>query len=190
MNVYDFDQTIFFPDSSYSFTFRYLKKHPLVALICAPATALFGLLYLFRLVSKERFKEKIFAYVRYIKDVDAEIARFWDETGGRKMCAWYLNQRREDDVIVSASPDFMVRPMAERLGITLIATDMDKRTGKIRGRNCHGEEKVRRFREVFPDAEIDNFYSDSLTDTPMARLAKNAYIVYSKGRKQKPWPDI
>ena len=43
--------------------------------------------------------------------------------------------------------------------------------------NCHGEEKVRRFREVYGDAQIDEFYSDSLHDTPLAKEAKRAFLV-------------
>ena len=187
MNVYDFDQTIFYPDSSYCFTLWYLKKHPLAALICAVPTAVFSLLYLLKLVTKERFKEKIFAYVRYIDDIDAELKRFWEEKE-HKLCAWYLEQRREDDVIVSASPDFMVRPIAEKLGFRLIATDMDKKTGRIRGRNCDSDEKLRRFRLVYPEAEVESFYSDSLSDAPMAGIARRAYLVRGKGQRIVPWP--
>lgn len=189
MNVYDFDQTIFYPDSSYSFTNWYLNRHPLVGIVSAPVTALYGIFYLSRLVSKESFKEKIFAYVRYIDDIDSEIQRFWDEYEHR-LCKWYLRQRRDDDLIISASPEFVIRPIAERLGIDFIATDMDRKTGKIYGRNCSGEEKVRRFRERFPDAKVEAFYSDSLSDTPMAKVAEKAYRVIDKGQKLIPWPNI
>jgi phosphoserine phosphatase len=51
--------------------------------------------------------------------------------------------------------------------------------------NCHGEEKVRRYREAFGDAPIDEFYSDSYSDTPLAKLAAKAYLV--KGDKRLPW---
>ena len=189
MNVYDFDQTIFYPDSSYCFTLWYIKKHPLVGLLCAPAAALFSLLYLFRLVPKERFKEKIFAYLRYIDDIDSEILRFWKENEYR-LCPWYLEQRRDDDVIVSASPDFLVRPICEKLGVELIATDMDRNTGRIRGRNCDSDEKLRRFRVLYPDGKISGFYSDSLSDAPLAGIAERAYLVKGKGCKVSPWPNM
>ena len=80
-----------------------------------------------------------------------------------------------------------MRPAAERLGVWLIATPMDKRTGKIEGRNCHDEEKVRRFRAEYPGAEVEEFFSDSLSDTPMARLAKRAFLV-KRGGVLTPWP--
>ena len=63
---------------------------------------------------------------------------------------------------------------------------MDKKTGKIIGNNCHDKEKVRRFYERFPDGHTENFYSDSLSDTPMAEIADNAFLV--KKGVLSPWP--
>ena len=76
--------------------------------------------------------------------------------------------------------------MAAELGVGLIATPMDKHSGKILGENCHDTEKVRRFREQYPDGHTERFYSDSLSDTPMAEIADEAFLV-SKG-KLSPWP--
>ena len=72
------------------------------------------------------------------------------------------------------------------LGVGLIATPMDKHTGKILGENCHDTEKVRRFQEQYPGEHTECFYSDSLSDTPMAELADRAFLV-TKG-KLSPWP--
>ena len=67
---------------------------------------------------------------------------------------------------------------------------MDKHTAKIDGLNCHGKEKVRRFYKEFPeDTVVENFYSDSLTDTPLAKLADKAYLIVDKGQTPVPWPD-
>ena len=64
---------------------------------------------------------------------------------------------------------------------------MDIHSGKISGENCHDEEKVRRFYEVYPDGEIDAFYSDSLADTPLASIAKHAFLV--KKGIMSAWPN-
>ena len=37
------------------------------------------------------------------------------------------------------------------------------------------------------EAEVAAFYSDSLADTPMARLAREAWLV--KGDALSPWPE-
>jgi phosphoserine phosphatase len=110
---------------------------------------------------------------------------FWDEHR-KNIAPWYLEQKRADDVIISASPEFLLRPISEELGVRLIATDMEPYTGRIRGRNCHDQEKVRRLRAAFPGETVEAFYSDSLSDTPMAEIAQHAFLV--KGDQRIPWP--
>lgn len=56
-----------------------------------------------------------------------------------------------DVVIVSASPEIYLRPLAERLGVTaLLSTCLEVEgdffTGRLLGANVRGEEKVRRLR--------------------------------------------
>ena len=103
------------------------------------------------------------------------------------MNAWYLARRRESDVVSSASPEFLLRPVAEQLGFRLMASRVDRYSGWTLGENNHGEEKVRRLRREYPGLEIAEFYSDSLSDTPLARLAERAFIV--KGQRLEPWPE-
>lgn len=189
MNVYDFDKTIFYPDSSVTFVRWELKRHPLIFLRCLPLALWRGLLYLLRLISKEQLKEGAMRFIRYLPDIDADLKLYWDEHESW-ICPWYLKQRKPDDLVISASPEFVVKPMTDRLGIRLIATNMDKHTAMIDGLNCHGEEKVRRFYKEFPkDTCVENFYSDSLTDTPLALVAERAYLIVDKGQRPVPWPD-
>ena len=68
----------------------------------------------------------------------------------------------------------------------LIATNIDKHTGKFTGNNCYGEEKVVRFYEKFGNIEPASFYSDSLSDTPMAEISKKSYLI--KNDKVLDWP--
>lgn len=58
-----------------------------------------------------------------------------------------------------------------------MASRVDRKTGLYSGINCHGKEKVRRFYEVFKNEKIDEFYSDSYSDTPLAEIAQKAHIV-------------
>ena len=39
----------------------------------------------------------------------------------------------------------------------------------------------------YPNTQIDKFYSDSLSDTPLAELARAAFLV--KGSQILPWPE-
>jgi phosphoserine phosphatase len=149
-----------------------------------PAMAWSGIRYALGISKKEDFKERLFAVVRYIPDMRSFLEDFW-AVYERKLSDWYLRQKSGSDVIVSASSRFALEPICRKLGVNLIATEVDARTGRFYSPNCHGEEKVRRFRLVYPDAEIDFFYSDSLTDAPLARLAKKAFLV--RKEKLSPW---
>ena len=186
MNTYDFDETIFNPDSSFAFIMFCWKKFPCKMLRTLPAVALKALAYRLDKSKAKELKEKLFAFLPTVKDIDAIVDEFWacHQEGIGK---WYLDQKKEDDIIISASPEFLLKPIAEQLGVRLIATPMDKYTGKICGLNCHDSEKVRRFYETYPDAHTEEFYSDSLSDTPMAMIADKAFMV-RKG-VLSPWPN-
>lgn len=185
MNTYDFDQTIFNPDSSFCFVMYCLRHYPRAVLQALPATGYVGLQKLLKHADTKELKEKIFSFLPYLESVDRIVEEFWEEYRGN-LAPWYLARKRPDDVILSASPDFLLRPICEELGVHLIATPMDPYTGRIRGLNCHDEEKVRRFRLEYPDQRPESFYSDSLADAPMAALAEHAYLV-RKGLVE-PWP--
>jgi len=90
-------------------------------------------------------------------------------------------------VIVTASPDILVRPFARGLGVdTLIGTklafdDAGCVTGAIVGQNCRGPEKVRRLREAFGDqVTLAAAYGDTAGDHDMLRLAdEQGYRVFT-----------
>lgn len=186
MNVYDFDKTIYDGDSTVDFISWCIKKKPLLLFKLFAGVPAFGA-YLCKQCEKTQFKEKFYRFLLGIPDSALWVEAFW-ELHADNIKDWYLRQQREDDVIISASPEFLLRPICKRLGIhTLIASQVDPDTGMYLGKNCHGEEKVRRFRKAFHDAEIDAFYSDSLSDAPMANLAKTAYLV--TGDTVLPWTE-
>ena len=173
INVYDFDKTILPYDSTEAFSLFCLRRHPramLSALRAVPYAALMPL----RIVTKTRAKEVFYSFLAALEDVDAEVEAFWAENL-KNINAWYLAQRRPDDLVISASPEFLLRPAAEALGFRLIASRVDKRSGWTLGLNCHD-----------PEVEIAEFYSDSLSDAPLARIAERAFIV--KGSVLSPWP--
>ncbi|MGI5976527.1 MAG: haloacid dehalogenase-like hydrolase [Candidatus Limivicinus sp.] len=186
MNTYDFDETIYIRDSSVAFYFDCLRKYPAAVVRTFPGTLWAAFRHAFGCIDTRTLKEQLFSFLRFIENIDAVVADFWS----RKFCLvgeWYLKQRKDDDVIISASPEFLLKPAAEKLNVRLIATDMDKKTGHIQGKNCHDSEKVRRFYERFPEGHTEEFYSDSLSDSPMAGIADRAYIV--KKGSLSPWPE-
>ena len=129
---------------------------------------------------------EIFLSLKGIKNIDKKIEEFWLRNE-KKIKQWYLNQKNKEDVVISASPEWLLSPIINKLGINLIATKVNKETGRFNSLNCYGKEKVKRFKEKFPNVEIENFYSDHHSDTPMFLISKNAWIV--KGEKIEKWTD-
>lgn len=186
-NVYDFDKTIVYPDSTEQF-FRFcLRRHPGL-LRYAPVQACGLLRWHFQLhYSKTQAKADFYRFLRGLPDWQEEVRLFWLEPRMR-LKPWFLERVRPEDIVVSASPEFLLRPVVrERLGLRLVASRVDPLTGRTTGENCHGEEKVLRLRAACGDVEIGTFYSDdAVNDAPLARLAREAILV--KGDELLPWP--
>ena len=92
-------------------------------------------------------------------------------------------------VIVTASPEIMVRPFARALGAemligTRLALDQAGRvTGRLVGLNCRGPEKVQRLKAAFgEDITLAAAYGDTSGDREMLRLAEVKGYRMFKGR--------
>lgn len=179
MRVFDFDGTIYDGESSVDF-FKYtLRRHP--------KNIRFLPRVLYMLSRYKRLKvspdELLTALERYgaeflssIEDINAEITSFWDRNE-HKIKQFYLNDRRPDDVILSASPDFLINEAARRLGISsVIASKFDLENAKVIDL-CYHTNKCRRFRAAFPEAKIDEFYTDSENDSAVFELADKVFMV-------------
>ncbi len=184
MNVFDFDKTIYDGDSSLDFWFFCLKKDFRLARFF-PRQIFGAILYAARRISKEEFKSRFFTFFAGISDINAFVREFWN-ANERKIKPWYKEMQKDDDCVISASPEILLSEICTRLGIkNLIATKVDSQTGRLVGKNCHSEQKCAAFREKFKNAEIGAFYSDSKSDEPMAKIAKNAFLV--RGEKINEW---
>lgn len=186
MNVYDFDKTIYPKDSTLELYLVSLLRHPSF-LLDLPRGIAAWIQHRRKRITTDALREAFLRSFRRLKDPDAAAERFWAKRKHR-IFPYYLAQRREDDVVISASPEFVLRPIARELGFgRLIASRFDPRRGTYDGARCYGEAKPPRFLAEFPEGHIDAFYSDSLSDAPMARLADRAYLVTRRG-ECRPWP--
>lgn len=92
-----------------------------------------------------------------------------------------LKQDNITVVLVSASPENWLLDWTKANDIQLIGTHLaiknDRISGLIKGKNCHGTEKVRRIREKYPQNEykITDAYGDTKGDLPMLELAANQH---------------
>ena len=183
INVYDFDKTIYYNDSTSDFYVFCLKRHPSVAKHF-PKTALAFIMFLLGIKTKTQFKEVMYEFLLEV-DIEKDLPDFW-ESHKCRIKPFYLQHKKADDVIISASPEFLLEPICSDLGVgCLMASKVDPKTGKYTGINCHGKEKVRRFREKYGESPIDEFYSDAYCDTPLALIAGQSFMV--KGDSVNKW---
>ncbi|MBR1847940.1 MAG: HAD-IB family phosphatase [Lachnospiraceae bacterium] len=184
MNIYDFDKTIYRGDSSIDFFLYCLKRRPRI-IKYLPKQVLYTFLYALKKVSIEEYKSTFFSFLNALDNTDKYVDAFWQKNR-EKIKPWYLSQKLSSDLIISASPYFLLEPICRQLNVdTVIATDMNKHNAEINGKNCKGKEKVNRLFANYPNAEIESFYSDSTSDAPLAKLAKHAFIV--QNNEIIPW---
>lgn len=175
LNIYDFDHTIYRGDCTLDFWLFCVKRHP-SSLRALPRSIISGVRFQFRIIKREEFKEIFYSFLQYVPNVRKEVQEFWN-LYMRKCSPWYETLKKENDIIISASPDFLVSVACKRLGVRWIASYVDEKTGELLSANCKGEEKVRRLLKEYPGAKVECFYSDSISDTPLAEIAEQAFRI-------------
>jgi len=177
VNLLDFDHTIYDGDSTLDFYFFCIQNRPFL-LVFLPYQVLHAILFFAKLQSRTAFKDRFMVFIRHVPDLEGLVMRFWQEKGSRRVKKWYKERDRSKDVIVSASPDFLLKQVASDLGVMkLIATRVDLSSGRIIGHNCYGSEKVRRIHEEMANESINETFSDHVSDEPLLQLGREAFIV-------------
>ena len=176
VKIYDFDKTIYDGDSSIDFFIFCLKKK-FIIIMYLPKFLIYVLLYKLKIKTKEMMKEQYFSFLKSFSNIDSIIEEFW-ELNKRKIKRFYLEKKHDNDIIISASPMFLLAPICKELDVMdLIATNVDKKTGKFKSKNCYGNEKVNRFISKYPNTNVIEVYSDSLSDLPLFNISKKKFLV-------------
>ena len=179
MNVYDFDNTIYDGESCFDLFKFYMKRDPSLIKLFPQVVKAFakykkGEVTLEQMVSEYApIAEEKLAKI----DFENEPRQFWDKHM-HKIKPFYKEIQKDDDLIITASPDFHIEEVAKRLGINnFLTSKVDKATGKIEF-ICIRQNKITAFKEKYGECDIENFYTDSSeNDAPLIALAKNAYVV-------------
>ena len=179
VNVYDFDNTIYDGETLVDYILYYVRHDPKIWKYI-PKLLIIAFKDRFHLFT---FEEALHAYASFLEgsyvtlDNPAEnVADFWDKNE-RKIKPWYADVQKESDIIVSGTLDFILEEIAGRVGFRhYLGSSIDSKTGKFK-RLCFLENKVTLFREQFPEAEIENFYTDSMNDKAMMDIAEHVFLV-------------
>jgi phosphatidylglycerophosphatase C len=143
-----------------------------------------------KLITNQRAKEKILSF--FFKNTSVEkftedCVRFSNEVLPRLIrpkAMTEIRQLQEKNtivVIVSASPEDWIKLWSEKNKLEIIASRLEiingKVTGKLIGKNCHGEEKVCRITDQYDLSRyhVVAAYGDSGGDKPMLRLASKPH---------------
>ncbi len=188
MNVYDFDGTIFPKDCTIDFCFWCMNRHPKLWFTFFPKAIKNVVLNRMGKVPEYQLQRIFFSYLTQVDDFDEQIEKYWDKNKS-KISAWYLAQKKPDDLIISASPICIIEPIARRLGVNFVASDYDREYGVFVDNLMYAKGKARYMIDHgFP--VIDNSYSDSLADTPIALCAEKAHLVKNKASTVVDWPEL
>ena len=178
MNGYDFDDTILKGNSMVRFSVFCTLRLPYLILFL-PVIVIASLLYSVRILNKNRYLHMISWFVALVPHTEKFVNKFWDKNM-KHIKSWYLNQKRDDDVVISASPQFLAGEACKRLGITCLGTPLSPISARLHGAHNYAENKVDTYKENFGDTLLATYYSDSLSDTPMFMLAEKGYFVYGE----------
>lgn len=175
-NVYDFDKTIYDGDSSLDFYLFCIKIKKIIIFNIIKVFFAY-ILYFFKIKNKTYVKEVFFSFVKHFEDIDKVVNDFWNENR-KKIKQFYLEKKHNKDIIISASPYFLLKPISLDLKVKdLIASDVSKKTGKFKSQNCKGIKKVEYLKEKYKNIEVLEVYTDSYSDQPLIDIARKAYIV-------------
>lgn len=122
MNVYDFDETIYNGDCSVEFILFLTRRH-LKLLKYYPGAFVSCIKYLFGIIDASKLKSSFFKMISEV-DLEKELDLFWDIKIS-KIKKWYLEKKEKSDLVISASPDFLVGEACMRLNINSLSSPVN-----------------------------------------------------------------
>jgi len=186
--IFDFDGTITFKDTLLEII-KYIKGRPKFYI---GFILLFPLLICYKLglIKNWRAKEYVLSYffkgenLSVFNSSCTEFSLSVIPTLCRKKALDQISTFQKQGyriIIVTASAENWVKPWSDRIGVELISTKLevkgDKITGKIHGKNCHGEEKVRQIAAKIDITKYSSIiaYGDSESDKALNKIVTKFY---------------
>lgn len=183
--------------------FKFSIKNHKKNLIYLPRAAFSGLMYGLKIYDEKKVKESFLKFIDGMKEEDLKVfvKKYYYEVLSKILYKDALDKIKElkskgyKVYLISASPEFYLEELYNIKEVDLIiGTRFSFEGGRFRrkmvGKNCKGEEKVRRLKEYLKENNIKvNFkdsymFSDSLSDRPLLDLVGKGYLInYKKENK-------
>ncbi|MEN8077990.1 HAD-IB family hydrolase [Clostridioides difficile] len=196
--IFDIDYTITRKETLMEF-FKYIVSKDIKNIKFLPRALYSGLMYGIKVYDEKRVKECFLKFIENIEEEElAKLTKsFYDErlsTILYKDAVDMIKKLKNEGymvVLISASPEFYVKEFYAIKEVDLIlgtkfTFEGGKFIRKMSGKNCKGEEKVRRLNEVLKEKNIEvdfknsYMFSDSLSDKPLLDLVGNPYLINYK----------
>ncbi len=177
VDIYDFDKTAIPYDSALHYWYWSMIYRPWT-LILLPFQLFWGSLMMLKIIKVPTFKKIAFNFVRLI-NTEKSVKAYWDKHE-KDIYDFFKPENRNPDrktVIISASPDFLIKEIARRMKVDYcIASPHSEKNGHLIGTLCRRDAKVKLFRDLLPDAEVEDVYSDSINhDKYIFALGKRCF---------------
>lgn len=192
---YDFDDTLLKKDSTGHLLLYFLKRHPLYFYEVI-VLLFYCLLYALKIVNFITLKEKLIFPLKHMDE--SELQTFYQEDLIPRYYPNVLSTMQQYHLegyhvwLISASPEAYLK-YTDLPCEVVMGTKTKAGTNHITSKNCKGEEKVARIKEVLLEKgltiDFDDSvgYSDSLSDRPMLELVAHRYQVSKKDGSIHPF---
>lgn len=185
MDVFDFDGTLYSGNASFDFYEFCISKYSAVRKHRIDDLLIFISYAMSTPEQKEKF-DALFSWTSKIPDIDKSVSAFWEEHKHK------LNDRYSkvsaNDIIASASPRFLLVPIAASANSVLVASEVDYNSGKTT-RYCYGKTKQQMILEATNGETINCFYSDSRSDDATAAISLSPLFI-ENGKEPRAWDAI
>lgn len=212
---YDMDRTITVHPTYARFLLWMALRHNPKRLLLLPLSALAGLGYLLRFVSRDGLKQinqRLLVGTLRVARLAGPMAAHADFVFTKNIRPGALERIAADRaagyriVIATASYRLYVDAIARRLGVDdVIATDLVSSRGRVQphisGHNCYGPHKAQMIAAWMTEHRLDRAachircYSDHVSDLPMLEMADEAFVTNAHMpmrlvARQKGWPEL
>lgn len=203
--IFDLDKTILKIDSFKIFLIYFFFKFPKLIIYFPKIIYLFFKFFFFK---KKRFllKEKIL--ILFFKNLNhkeiiincRKFSLLLKKIYVRKKALNEIKKfkkRKIKTLIITASPDIYVKRLSLLLNCDYISTNINLKDnkrpkGSFIGKNCYGEEKVKRLKKTKFFNYYKIFYTDHISDLPMMKICEENNLINFKyklslAHEKKKW---